>query len=271
MNKLAPSIPNKIKQPAQCCVYCGKSYKKITNLNKHVVVCDLIQKSKRRALTGSGLRIEEDEEEPLPSQRKMFEMLMELGQKYSRLEEKVDEINKWVVKKKKKINVLEWLNANITPTITFENIIDKITVNEKDIEMLINNTFYDVLNEIFGRTIYNFNEHDNPIFAFINKSNMFYIYNANKVWDKMSTEIFIKFLNRVHMKIFKAFNEWKSIKLNDTKNNSSDAFAISCNKTMVKIVSVECNNESVVSKVQSSMFSRMKTDMKALVEYEFEF
>ena len=125
MNKLAPSIPNKIKQPAQCCVYCGKSYKKITNLNKHVVVCDLIQKSKRRALTGSGLRIEDDEEEPLPSQRKMFEMLMELGQKYSRLEEKVDEINKWVVKKKKKINVLEWLNANITPTITFENIIDK--------------------------------------------------------------------------------------------------------------------------------------------------
>ena len=271
MNKLAPSIPNKIKQPAQCCVYCGKSYKKITNLNKHVVVCDLIQKSKRRALTGSGLRIEEDEEEPLPSQRKMFEMLMELGQKYSRLEEKVDEINKWVVKKKKKINVLEWLNANVTPTITFENIIDKITVNEKDIEMLINNSFYDVLNEIFGRTIYNFNEHDNPIFAFINKSNMFYIYNANKVWDKMSTEIFIKFLNRVHMKIFKAFNEWKSIKLNDTKNISSDAFAISCNKTMVKIVSVECNNESVVSKVQSSMFSRMKTDMKALVEYEFEF
>ena len=104
MNKLAPSIPNKIKQPAQCCVYCGKSYKKITNLNKHVVVCDLIQKSKRRALTGSGLRIEEDEEEPLPSQRKMFEMLMELGQKYSRLEEKVDDYVNYVVE--------QWLEEN---------------------------------------------------------------------------------------------------------------------------------------------------------------
>jgi hypothetical protein len=87
----------------------------------------------------------------------------------------------------------------------------------------------------------------------------------------MPTELFIKFLNKVHMKIFKAFNEWKITKLNDTKNITSDAFAISCNKTMVKIMSVECNNESVISKVQSTMFSRMKTDMKALVEYEFEF
>ena len=26
MNRLAPNIPNKIKQPAKCCIYCGKSY-----------------------------------------------------------------------------------------------------------------------------------------------------------------------------------------------------------------------------------------------------
>ena len=29
MKKISPDIPNKIKQPAQCCKFCGKSYFKI--------------------------------------------------------------------------------------------------------------------------------------------------------------------------------------------------------------------------------------------------
>ena len=265
MNRLANNIPNKIKQPAQCCLHCGKSYVKMVNLNKHIVVCELLQKSKRRTKN-----LPEDEEEIIPSQKKMFELLIELGQKYSRLEEKVDEMNKWVVKKKKNINVLEWLNANVTPNITFENIIDKIIVNENDVEMLINNSFYDVLNEVFGRTIYNFSEKENPIFAFIQKPNMFYIYDSSKKWIEMPMEILCKFLNKVHTKIFKAFNDWKKMKISD-KSNDNDNFAISCNKTMVKIMSIEIKNESTLTKIKGSMFSRMKTDMKAQLEYEFEF
>ena len=42
-------------------------------------------------------------------------------------------------------------------------------------------------------------------------------------------------------------------------------------KTLVKIMSVEFKQQSILSKVRINMFSRMKTDMKALVEYEFEF
>ena len=81
-------IPNKIKQPAQCCVHCGKSYKKRENLNKHLNLCELLHKSKK----AGPLIIEDDE--PLPSQRKMYQMLLELGQKYNRMEEKMEEMNK---------------------------------------------------------------------------------------------------------------------------------------------------------------------------------
>ena len=48
MNKLANDIPNRIKQPAQCCVHCGKSYIKRENLNKHLVICELLQISKKK-------------------------------------------------------------------------------------------------------------------------------------------------------------------------------------------------------------------------------
>ena len=235
------------------------------NLDKHSVICELLNNSKK-----SKLVIEEDD--PLPSQRKMFQMLIELGMKFNKLEENMEEINKWVVKKKKKINVLEWLNANMTPNIVFDSIIDRITVNDEDLKILMDNQFNDTLNEVFTRTIYNFNETENPIFAFVQKANVFYIYDIidnKKVWVELSRERLIKFLNKVHIKIMKSFYEWKKTKENEIKTN--DNFAIMCDKTTVKLMSVEFKQDSILSKVRSMMFNKMKTDMKALIEYEFEF
>ena len=257
------NISNKIKQPAQCCIHCGKSYKKRTNLENHLVICELLQKSKKKQLHV------EDEEEQIPTQRKMFQMLIELGQKYNKLEEKVEEMNKWIVKKKKKINILEWLNTNITPSINFDNIIDKIIISEEDIKCLLNCPFNDVLNEVFVRTIYNFDENENPIFAFVQKTNMFYIYNSDNTWIELSRERLIKFLNKVHMKIFEKFYNWKLTKKDLIK--SDDHFATNCDTALIKLTSIDFKQETILSKIKSLMYSKMKTDMKALVEYEFEF
>lgn len=265
MNKLT-NIPNKIKQPAQCCIYCGKSYTKRANLDKHVIICELLHSKKK-----SPSSEDEEDEEPMPSQRKLFHMLIELGQKYNKLEEKVEELNKWVVKKKKKINILEWLNANNNPNILFDSIIDKIVVNEDDIKKLLDNSFYDVLNDIFSRTIYrNENGNENPIFAFEQKTNVFYVYELiddNKMWIELSNKSLIKFLNKVNTKILKAFYEFKTEKMQEIR--ASDKYSIKCDNTMVKIMSFETNKESILSKVKSMMFAKMKKDMKSLVELEF--
>jgi hypothetical protein len=50
-------------------------------------------------------------------------MILEIGKKLNGLDEKVDELNKWVIKKKKKINVFEWLNNHITPETNFDSLI----------------------------------------------------------------------------------------------------------------------------------------------------
>jgi hypothetical protein len=264
MNRLSINIPNKIKQPAQCCVNCGKSYVKRVNLNKHLAICDLIQRSRDRARN-----IEEDVEEDIPSPAKMFQMLIELSQKYTRLEEKVDEVNKWVVKKKKKINVLEWLNSNVTPNIVFGEIEERVVVLETDIKLILEQNFYDILNEVFSRSIYNLDNGENPMFAFVQKPNVFYIYNNNKEWVDLPKEMLIKFLNRVHMKVIKVFFEWKRQRTADI--NSDDSFATLCDKTLVKLMSIEFTSDATLSRIKSAMYAKMKTDMKALIEYEFEF
>jgi len=262
MNKIAQNIPNMIKQPAQCCVHCGKSYKKRTNLDKHVILCELLNKTKKKMVI--------NDEEDIPSQRKLYEILLELGNKFNRLEEKVDELNKWVVKKKKKINVIDWLNTNITPEIKFDSLVEKIVMSDDDIKYLFENSFTDTLNHIFSRNIYNLSESEYPIFAFVQKANIFYIYeNEEAGWVELSREFLIKFLNKVHMKLLRVLIQHK--KDNVDKIRDDEGFSILCDKTTFKLMNVDFRQESILGKIRANMYSRMKTDMKALVEYEFEF
>lgn len=262
MNKIGFDIPNKIKQPPQCCKHCGKSYFKKTNLDKHVILCELLNISKTKT------NIDDDEE--VPSQRKLYQIMLEIGSKLNKLDEKVDELNKWVVKKKKKINVVEWLNSNIKPEIKFDNLIEKILIEKDDVQYLFQNSFNDTINYIFSRNIYNISESEYPIFAFVQKSNIFYIYENDEIgWIELNREKLVKFMNRVHTKLYRQYLEWK--KENKLQIENDEKLSLSCDKITCKMMDVDFRQESILGKIRANMYGRMKTDMKALLEYEFEF
>ena len=67
MNKISQNIPNLIKQPSQCCIYCGKTYKLRSNVDKHMTLCELVYKSKK-----TGVIVEDDDE--TPSLKKMYKI-----------------------------------------------------------------------------------------------------------------------------------------------------------------------------------------------------
>lgn len=256
---------NRNSQSSQSCKYCGKSYVKKTNLEKHIILCELLNTCKTKST------IEEDEE--IPSQRKMYKILLELGNRFTQLEEKVDGLNKWVVKKKKKINVIEWLNTHFVPEISFTYLIEKIIIYPDDVSYLFENTFADTLNHIFSRNIYNMSEESeetNPIYAFVQKTNIFYIYENKDIgWIELDRDNLTKFLNKVHMKLLRKFIDWK--RENKERINDDEKLAILCDKTSVKMMNVDFRQESILGKIRANMYSRMKKDMQALVEYEFEF
>jgi hypothetical protein len=200
-------------------------------------------------------------------------MLLELGEKYNKLERKVETMSKFVIKKKK-INVLIWLNDNIKPEFLFEGLIEKIEILDEDIDYLCNNSFLETLNNIFSRNIYNIShENSYPIYAFVQKSHLFYIYdkiNDNKTeWHELCREKLIKFLNKILMKMLKYFNDWKKKKSEEIKTN--DSFATICDKTTVKLVSMDFKNEHTLGKFKSALYNKIKKNMKAFIEYEFEF
>ena len=257
-----------------CCEYCGKEYKRRINYDNHFILCEIIYKARKK-----DKRIDKEAEEineEMPSPKQMYKILQELALKYDKLEKKVELMSKWVDKKKKKINVLDWLNTSsgLKPELIFDNLADSISILESDINLLFNGNFYDMLNEIFVRNIYDKNESEVSLFAFIQKTNTIYIYsNQNTVsetsWIELSREKFIYFLNKVHYKIVKVLIEWN--KKNRENPNFSEKMEEMYNKSNIKLMGIDFKHEPVLSKIKFSIYNKMKRDMKALIEYEFEF
>lgn len=265
MNRLSQDIPNRIKQPSKCCTYCGKGYVKALNLNKHIILCELLHNSNR-----SKNQLNDDFDD-IPSHRKLYQMLLELGDKYTKLETKVSDLNKWVLNKKKKINVIEWLNANLIPSYGYDELIEKIIITEEDVLDLFKNTFADTLNGIFAKNIYSATVNNiYPIFAFSQKVNIFYMYESNETkWVLLTNECLMRFLNKVHMKLLRAFREHRQ--LNSEKINTDDSYSILCDKTSIKMMEVDFRQDTILGKIKKNMYSNMKIDITTILEYEFEF
>jgi hypothetical protein len=218
----------------------------------------------------------------MPTSQQMYRMLLELSQKYSNLEKKMEEMSKFVVKQKKKINIVEWLNNNLIPAYVFEELPSKITTTNKTIELLLNNTFHDILNDMFESNIYKNDElcSDNnnqvyPLFTLTQKSNTFYYYThveeidqKKYEWRELSRDKLVWFLNIIHMKITKLFMEWKKTHRQEISEN--DSTSTICNKATIKLMSQEFKEDKYYTKVKSLLYNKMKCDMKPLIDYEFE-
>lgn len=263
--------PNLIKQPKQCCIYCGKSYKLRRNLDKHVVLCEIIDKTKRN----KKLVIEPDNDE-LPSQRQMYNMIIELTLKYNKLEQKMEKMNKFVDKKIKKINIIDWLNSNKKPDYNFDNLINKINLTQDDINIIFDNNPIDTISILLSRELFdNEIKNDAPIYATIQKNNYIYIYNdidnninINRVWGELTKDKLIKFMNKFQNKIIKVLADWKQINKNQIIN--SDQLSEQYNRSLMKIMAIDFKIDLTYNKIKSLFYNKLKVDMKAIIEYEFD-
>lgn len=244
------------------CKFCYREYIRKTNFERHVLVCELIKKSNRT-----------DEEYDIPSTEKLYKIILELAKKNDELEKKVNQLTKWVEVKKKKINIIEWLNKNITPTITFLELTKKMiaSVERKHLEKIFE------LGHIqgFSRVIYclldTLEEETLPIKAFVQKDNSLYVFNLNadkNEWSIMPNEIFNKFINDLSKQIMREFIAWKDENKHRIMN---DDFAVECNTNLLKVLGGQMSIQEVNSKLKHNLYKHIKTNLKNVIEFDFTF
>jgi len=261
---------NRIKQSVLCCIYCGKSYKTKLVLDKHLVLCEVTHKSKTQ--------INNDDEIVLPSQKQLYQIILELTLKCNRLESKVADLSKYISRKIDKVDIIDYLNNNIVlkPYILFDNISETINIEQSDIEYLFHNSFKDTFNTIISKTIYNKskeNQETIPIAAFTEKAGTIYIYTtqskdsdkntSHSSWIIATKEKITRFLNIIQLKMSKALSEWR--KQNIQLLNESDSKSILYDKTFSKLIGVEFKKDEIYNKFYNSIYHKIKQQLNVTI------
>ena len=216
------------------CNYCFKEYTRKSFYKKHVACCEIINNSKKE----NRLLREEDD---LPSQDQVFQVVKELVFNYEKLKKEMEEIKRHVYKTKRKMYLVDWLNNNKKINKNITNYINDIEINVSDI---VNNNMEKIYKLLFT-------EKENiPIYCFDQKKNIIFIFDEE--WKICSDEKFIEIIDLLNSRILRMITNYNLESTNEY-----------CN--LIK----EIINNNDYKLIRKNVFQAIKTNITNIVEYEF--
>lgn len=248
------------KSTEECCNYCGKGYTRKTSLQRHVILCETIYKTKREQIC------EKEESSDIPSREQLYHIIQELAIKYEKLDEKMQEVQKWLQLKKKKIDIVEWLNINKPkeePT-ALQEWIKKIRVKDTHVQLLMEENIVTAINAILR------DAEQKPFASFVQKTNIIYAFQSFETgWKVFSSDEYIHLIKQIHSRILKELCEWRLKNIKEIAEN--EKMSELYNKTVIKLMGLNFNQDSAaLSKIRTNLYNSLKIDLKQTVELEFE-
>lgn len=256
------------------CKYCNRNYKLKPNYDKHYLLCDTLNKT-RISKPIICKNIKENNADYVPSLRDMFTIILELTAKNSQLEQRVEELSKWAESKKKKLNVIDWLNEKYTKNIKYTEWLGGINITRNHLEAVFKTDMvtgcYEILQNLLTLDNTNINGTDDetmPIKAFTQKDNILFIYNDENKWEILSQPMFANLMNTLSKNILTEFLKWQ------TENKSKmrqDEFSYTYARNVQKIMGGNLTQEQIHMRVKKELYNYLKMNLRNVVEYEFSF
>ena len=261
------------------CNFCSKKFTRKIYYDRHILICELLSKSQKER------KLEVEECEDTPTVHKLYEIIMEMSVKYKKLEEKVEELSKYVDSKKKKINVINWLNTTYKNCEVFDKWIHKIKVERKHLELIFSHDFIYGSLQIIKDFVSTIDEEHMPIRSYDQKDNVLYVFdkvtdecadanaNANANTDTDSTtwrEIkqlqFDKMMDFISKQILHEFVLWQ----NENKHRMEDDNYAMIYMTNVKKINGGNNSttEQLYKKIHRELYKSLKYNLKNVIQYE---
>ena len=252
----------KSEQKKESCKCCGKDYTRKTSLHRHQILCEMIFKSKRDKIC------EQEETSDIPSRQQLYQIIQELAIKYDTLQEKMNEMQKWVQTKKKRVNIIEWLNNNHPQSISFQTWMKSIHVSESHIKLLIEENIVQTMNTILRENLHP--EKGKPFASFSQKANQIYTFDDNlKEWRILTQEDFTTLIKQIHSRILRELCEWRNTNAKEIAEN--EKMSELYNKTVIKLMGLNFSQDSAsLVKIRSNLYNSLKIDLKQTLELEFE-
>ena len=187
------------------------------------------------------------------------------------MEDKIQEMNKFIDKKKRKIDITSWLDNNIQPTVGFlEWINSYIIVKPEHFENLLYNDIFVIIQQIFE---YNLSLTDfiYPIYCFTQKDGTFYICNKSddgtSKWVKSEFTDLILILKTIVKQLYSILTKWKEENQNNFNDNNK--LAILFNEAIIKLTKITLKQDNSFGKIRNNLYNYLKKDLQIIMEVEF--
>ena len=245
------------------CPMCKKSYTRKGSLEKHKVLCEFKSKSKL------DLQVADEEASDKPTYDQLVKIVQELSIKYVKMEEKVNEMQQYIDRKRQKMDVVAWLNDHIKPTVGFLEWVNVIVTAEPSHFLYLlrpDTNIFEAIHEVFA---YNFLKRDFvcPLKCFAQKNGIFYIcepaVNGSCSWRELVLADFVMLLKRVQKQLLRELTEWQKDNRQQVRDNDrvSDQF----NKAVIKLMNITFVQDANMSRIKTGLFHYLKEDLDNLV------
>ena len=235
------------------CPYCSKAFGRISALQNHSAFCAIRHQGKYAAKNST-------DELDIPPLRDMYIVLQKLVLENEKLHKKITELEKLTNKEKKRVSLVDWLDANKTPTIDFVDWVKNISVTQCDFHRILTVNIVNLIMDIIKN---NLETKDIPICSFDQKLKTIFIY-TQKSWRIVEKGEFYRFIDNIIRKLTSQLNQWmQRIELQLQTNEEK------FHMYTKKIYSID--TEEVARRIHLKLYNHLKYNLRNIVEYEFTF
>ena len=270
--------------PLLKCQVCNKKYYRESAYNKHKLLCIEVVNNETPLLNDlndlndlnelnelNELKLENKLEKRCS--KNLEKIIIELIKSNNQLKKDVNELKKWAQVKKRKINILDWLNDSLSKTeeyLPIENYteyISNIVITRKDLEYVFNSDLISGIQEIIENYM-NAKSSKScvPFQSFDQKDNIIYVYTDNLKWEFLSQQMFNKIIFPISKLILIEFGNWKEE--NKDKLYADDFSTIVIQNTK-KVIGGDIPLEKQQNKIYRNMYKYLKKNLQNTIEYEF--
>jgi len=240
------------------CKFCTTEFKYKKQYNEHIVCCEFVHiRGKDR---NTNVELVDD---PIPSQRMMYELIKNLMFKNQHLEKEIDELRKYVKREKNKINVVEYLSGHHFPSMDYATTLKLMVVQPRNLETVLSGNIIDGVCSMFADIEVNLF----PIAAFSHKQNAFYFYKDN-IWQELPHESIHALFDILSNRFMGAYKRWEQSK--PELNVESEEMQKQKMVFLKKVLGTSMSDDYKYRKFITWLFDKLKKNVRNIVEYEFD-
>ena len=254
------------------CSHCKKNYKNKAAYNNHNLKCEL-----RSICNKIKTKNEEEEEEELDvkfngSINDVYKLLINLNNKFDKLETDYNELKKYANITKNKIDVIEYLNVNFDyGDFDFVKFLNSIQITETELQIIFD---HDYINGIYQIITDHIEKHQHdiniPIKAFTVKEGVLYIClthdNTAHKWVIMDDDHIKLIFKHFNKNLSMLFLNWQEV---NKKKIRPDDFTPIYVKNMKRVFAINYEKKNMNAMLKNKLYKHLKISLRNLVSNDF--